>query len=422
MKRDQLTEELDPRQYEDIYHEYDEPFSSGEGSIMRRLLYFGITLLLIILLLSIVIKIPREINVEFELRGGSKEIVAQFPDEIYVKDQLVRTDQYVAAGDLIMTIYSERIVRFIEEITVLESDIAFHEEALKQGFNAEQTLLLEQKKHAQRSIHLLSQKVRTYSRQYDSLSLNMKEQAGLQKKDFERNRSLYRTGAISDRDLEQSEQELKALEQQLSGSLDILEARITNFQRARNEEIRTIARIDRQLDADRINQENELLDLKRRLELVYEKLALNYGKCEVNDRYLNLLSPEAGTITLASTNELAVPPNRILWRLQTEKEPFNAYAEGNSSQIGSLALRQPVVLKVESFPHYYYGTLKGQITQLSRSPNIDGSYPLSIQLGEYGKLAGKLTKGMQGTATVIVEEKTMLEYLLMSLLKATSID
>lgn len=66
--------------------------------------------------------------------------------------------------------------------------------------------------------------------------------------------------------------------------------------------------------------------------------------------------------------------------------------------------------------------MKGQITSIGESPDAMGHYPIIIIINDSGKLENKVTKGMMGVASVIIEEKPVIEYIFEVFLEKITIE
>ena len=81
--------------------------------------------------------------------------------------------------------------------------------------------------------------------------------------------------------------------------------------------------------------------------------------------------------------------------------------------IGKIALGQQVVIHLTGFPEETYGFMEGTVTAVSPIPDEKGDYLLSISLSsetvERCKAVLSIVKGTQGTAKVIIKERTLLE-------------
>lgn len=83
------------------------------------------------------------------------------------------------------------------------------------------------------------------------------------------------------------------------------------------------------------------------------------------------------------------------------------------AEIGKIQLGQQVVIHLTGFPEETYGFMEGSITAVSEFPDETGNYVLSVELTyvtvERCKAVLSIIKETQGTAKVIIKERTLLE-------------
>ena len=90
-----------------------------------------------------------------------------------------------------------------------------------------------------------------------------------------------------------------------------------------------------------------------------------------------------------------------------------AKAQVAMQDIGKIALGQRVVIHLTGFPEETYGFMEGSITALSEFPDDTGCYMLSVGLTdvtvERCKAVLSIIKETQGTAKIVIRERTLLE-------------
>ena len=83
------------------------------------------------------------------------------------------------------------------------------------------------------------------------------------------------------------------------------------------------------------------------------------------------------------------------------------------AEIGKIQLGQRAVIHLTGFPEETYGFMEGSITAVSEFPDETGNYVLSVELTyvtvERCKAVLSIIKETQGTAKVIIKERTLLE-------------
>lgn len=80
------------------------------------------------------------------------------------------------------------------------------------------------------------------------------------------------------------------------------------------------------------------------------------------------------------------------------------------SMIGKIAKNQQTALKIASFPFYEWGTVKGHVDNLSLTPDEKGFFSIKISIDNFGKLNHLTQVGMDGNASILLEEKTFYDY------------
>ena len=86
--------------------------------------------------------------------------------------------------------------------------------------------------------------------------------------------------------------------------------------------------------------------------------------------------------------------------------------------MGKVDVGMKANLKVASFPYYEWGTVKGHVDHASLAPDENGEYNLHLSLDELNRLDGMLFAGLDGSAVIVLEEKTILQYFFRRVSKA----
>jgi len=91
-----------------------------------------------------------------------------------------------------------------------------------------------------------------------------------------------------------------------------------------------------------------------------------------------------------------------------------------NQDIGFLRERQPVEVKIETFPYTRYGLLHGELVDIAANARIDEEfgavYPINVKLGEQSILVGdqmiSLTAGMTATAEIRTSDRRVIDFFL----------
>ena len=415
-------EDLEPQQYQNIYQSEDTPLKNISGQTSRSLIYFGLGLFVVMLVLSLLIHIPREINMPFLLKGGRSELVLQYAHDIFIREKFVSTGQWVEQGDPLFTITSPKIVEHIKSINSLENDLLRLNTSRKDFLVSTQNLIHKKIKGISEHIQLTVKGIQATQMAQDAANKSLKRKLELAEYQHERNKKLYDETIISQTDLERSEAELAQTKSELVYSnenytLQILQLK-NSLQSFKNEKQSEQALLEKsQMEYD-IEKEKILESLK----LKKQNLILDYGTGQIEGDGFILTSRVRGLINLINEPESELESGEILAKIQTNESAHYAYIEAQPSQIGQLKVGQRAILKFASFPHYYYGTIKAEIGTKSNSPDADGNFPLRAYLTDTGDLESHITKGMTGRASVILEEKSVFDHMFRVFMQKVNFD
>ncbi|MBL3658105.1 HlyD family secretion protein [Fulvivirga sediminis] len=384
---------------------------------MKRLVYIGVVFLLIIVVLSLIIPIPREVNLNFKLMGGINEKVYQFPHKVYIQEVMVNSGDKVNSGQPLMTISSPEISKRIGEIEQARHNLNnFYE--IKAPAIASRIKMLETKAEGLRnSLTKLKELISLARNSQVEEEGNLEEQLQLSKKSYERSRVLHDKNVMSDADWENALASYKMKEQELVHFINSSNLQITDYQydlETLETEKESILIEVQKIKAEEKELEGELLSA---LALAQRQLQLDYGKCMVKENSITLICDTLGQVSFLTVKESELNPEEIGLKVINGKEKYIAYAFANPVQIGELQDNLKAVLKFDAYPHFYYGSINAKVKSISSSTNEEGFYSVKLTLDNLDERFPQMVKGMTGTATVVIQEKVVLDYLLYQLLK-----
>lgn len=167
----------------------------------------------------------------------------------------------------------------------------------------------------------------------------------------------------------------------------------------------------------------------------YRKLQQDWARQEHKAGLLELKSAQAGTVKDLATHTIGtvVSPGTVLLSIVPENEPLVAEVMVRNDDVGFVALRQQVKLKLAAYPFQKYGMLDGEVTHLGPDAS-DGNQPGATQSKDKSAQAQpsiykaiisfnarvldaqgekfKLVPGMQVVAEINQGSRTVMEYLL----------
>jgi len=391
---------------------------SSRPHAVRLALYSVILGVLALGLASAVMRVPRQIELRCVLRGNASERIYRYAEDVFVEQYYVRTGERVSRGQGLVRISSPQIAALVMEYTLAKlQEEVFESTELPVHAKTQAELRLQQEK-------VLRQLERTQQSRRFALATQQAEIRKLElalrtaREQLEKLKNLRASGYVSETEVQQAELQKATAEDALN--------------RAREHYRREIASLEsqaRELAHDRSiagqSQEKVSLQLQqRRAQLqaarlaAYQRLQSLYGDFAIDSGAIVIQSPTDGLIvTYMSDAERQVPAGSILLKLSQRPTAFTATAEVPPKDIGSLRVGQPVVVKLSAFPPLRWGVLRGRVCSLSISPGERGFYTLEAELDPNAQFDSMLQEGMDGTLTVVVEERPVAAYVLETFLR-----
>lgn len=391
--------------------------SSRQHSV--RLALYGVTIGVIALgIASAVLHVPRQVELSCVLKSNSSERIYRFAEDVFVERYYVRVGERIRAGMPLVRISSPQIAALVMEYTLarLQEEV-FETTELPVHAKTQTELRLQQQK-------VLRQLERTQQARRFTLATQQAEIRKLElaarnaREQLEQLKKLRASGYVSEVDLQQAELQKANADEAL--------------QRAREQYRRDIAALEsqaRELSLDRSiagqSEEKLTLELRNRRaqlraarESAYQRLRGLYGDFELDSGAIVLKAPSDSLIvTYISDAERQIPAGAILLKLSQPPTAYYASAQVPPKDIGSIRVGLPVVVKLSSFPPLRWGVLRGKVRSVSLSPGENRSYVLEASLEVTSDFHGVLQEGMDGTLTVLVEERPVAAYVVETLLR-----
>ncbi len=365
---------LDPIQYEDIYHENDLPFRDGSQRVVTRLIRFGLGLFAFLVLASFLVRLPREINLPFELKGGQEEAVFQYPEVVYIKQRFKQLGDSVQTGDTLLAIGSQSISQGISHLEAIGQKLEFFGKEQLLLYRAALEQLQTERACVEAELKSKDEELRVNQVARSSEKRYLEEMVLAEEANHLRNLRLFDSGYVSQRELELSANAHHQSRKNLAESMatyDITGAGLqSSLQSLRNRSTLIVKDMER----IRIQRMADSVELNQQYQQALGVLASVYGKYTVCGNSLCLLSPFTGRISYLSGNESEVPSREILLKIDKARQAYYVFAEASTAQVGQMKVGNRVVLKYHSFPYYYYGTMRSSIDAISLSANEDGNY------------------------------------------------
>lgn len=204
--------------------------------------------------------------------------------------------------------------------------------------------------------------------------------------------------------------------------LDAVEAAWLQQRRAREDLV--LQQLQWQSRRHEVEQSREQQRLQHRRQLaglMAEREALQQRILQAAaERETLVRAPLDATVgNLALGEGMSLAPGAPVLSLLPQGGPLEAELQVPSSAVGFLATGQLVQLRYDSFPYQKFGVQEGRLRELSQSAQLHGELPLyrarvalaAQSVPAYGEVL-PLRAGMTLSADIVVDERSLLEWLL----------
>jgi len=194
-----------------------------------------------------------------------------------------------------------------------------------------------------------------------------------------------------------------------------------------------IAAVDESLQAQQVFYSNTKNSIQERYIDAQEKVAeleQESKKAEFRLKTTKLVSPVAGTVQQLSQIAPGSFANagQVLMIIVPFTDEITVNAELDAKDIGFVSIGQIVQIKLDTFPHTRYGTLRGNVKSISRDATFtsDGRPIFSLEIALQRKLISigqhevPLSPGMTLSAEIITGKRKIKEYVFDPIFKTTS--
>jgi hypothetical protein len=418
-----MANELDDlalQQYNKLYHEDDVPLMDVRRSTLRRMIWVGLGLFVLILIAGFTIRFPDEVTLPFVLRSESPERVYRYPYPVYIEESFTKTGAQLKAGDPLLRITSPQIVAMIRDEQTASAALANYR-ANKPRYLADTRAIVgmqaEQNTHMLREIR---QRQATLERTWKSNEERLRFEHAEAGRRLMQNQALFQTKHIS-------ALELKTYESEKIRAADALTTASEQFQRdaaaLREEAARyTIQNRSLSRESDRygIEAQNDSTALLNALAQAREAIRNSFGDYTIEGGSLLLRAGLNGTVSFLFEGERELPQSAILLRLRPQESGVFATAVSSGALIGKLRQGQAVYLKVSSFPAYEWGAAKGHIDRLSLTPDESGGFSVRVVIDDARRLNGRMQGGMDGRMAVQLHERSFFQYFFRNLRRSAA--
>ena len=400
------TDDLELQQYARHYIEDDVPLKDVRQSVLRKSVYIGLGMFLMIVVAGMTIKFPDEVSLSFVLRGGTPERIYRFPYPVYIEELYAKTGNPVQKGTPLVRITSPEIVSLISDYRKAEAALTNYRANKPRALADTRAIVRLQ---AAQNAHMLQE----INGRLTALQATWKSNEGRLRYELEEatrrlalNQALYNSKHISQLELK----EYEAARLRAADALTTATEAHTRDAAALREDaarygLRNVS-LSREEDRNSSEARTDSTALINTLAQAEAAIRHSFGDFAIKDGSLVLKSETDGTLSFLFEGEREVPESSILLKLTRQGGGLYATAVSPPSLIGKLKKGQTTYLKVATFPAYEWGAAKGHVEQLSLTPDEKGGFIVHICLDEQRRLANCLQPGMDGVMAIQLHERT----------------
>ncbi|MVM30898.1 HlyD family efflux transporter periplasmic adaptor subunit [Spirosoma sp. HMF4905] len=416
-----LLAELDEKQYEDLYHVDDAPLADVRQRVLSRLAWWSVVLVIIGAGMGLTIRFPDMIQVPFVVKSEVAEAMYRFPSTMYVEQTFVKVGQHVEAGTPLLEVSAPDVAALVDEFSIAGTKLAQYQQFKTASTGNERQMLALSSVQLQEDIRLKEMQLDVLQTKWTSESVKLQYEQQEAQRLFKVNQGFYRDGDISRNDLNGFE----AAQLRAQYAYQTAAQNFRQDERALRQQIKSnrleISSISQKSTKTGTDFQAEGALLRSSLEAIRKRIQGRFGAFAVtSDNHLILKAERTGTVSFVFNGEKEAAPGATVLKMIYKQAPFYASTQVNSSRIGQVKTGQAVVLKLDAYPVYEWGTVQGTISQVSLTPDEKGMFTIQIQLTDYQRLANKVRIGMQGQGNIVFADRTLADYTFRKFRKVTT--
>jgi multidrug resistance efflux pump len=234
-------------------------------------------------------------------------------------------------------------------------------------------------------------------------ALNQRE-LQFKQKDLERNKSLFDKGVISEKEYETKQLEYIQAERNYKNII----AAISQLR----ESISNSNKTSKGTEISRIREEVTLLkNVIQSFNLVKKSIK----DWEMQYVLSSKINGEVSFLNYWSQNQTVNNGDLVFTIIPSKNSSFIAKLKTPAQNLGKVKIGQIVNIKLQNYPDYEFGILKGKVNSISEISNKEGLYTIDVSLPK--KLITSYNKEivfkqeMRGTAEIITEDLRLIERL-----------
>ncbi|MBD0254192.1 MAG: HlyD family efflux transporter periplasmic adaptor subunit [Cytophagales bacterium] len=416
-----ILEDLQEKQYADLYHLDDAPIADLRRKALSRMGWWAVALAVAGALAGLVVTFPDMIGVSFVLKSEVSEEIYRFPATVYVEGMHVQNGQQITAGTPLLTLSAPEVAALVNEYTSARDKLRQFEGYKTTSSQQEQEILRLNIRKIGEDISLKRSRLAALHRQGASESEKLDYDVRETRRIFEANQALFRTGDLSRNELNKLEAGALKAKHAYQSAHQQYQTEKSALEKNSAAQQLEISSLEKQIYRTRNELSLEYEQLESTLRAISQRIEGTYGTSQVTDSHqLRLLARRSGTVSFVFEGEKEAQPGSILVKIMHTDAPLYAYTQVNSSQIGKVAAGQPVVLKLDAYPVYEWGSGQGRVGSISLTPDEKGLFNVRIRVVNPRKLKGLVRMGMQGQGNIILADRSLYGYVFREFAKVAS--
>lgn len=409
---------FEEEQISPMYMEENHPLTNVRTSKMRLALYVLLACFIVLCILASSVKIPNYLQFSLEIKGGGNERTFQYNYPVRIVERYGQLGDSVQLGDSLLLLDSPDLVLELNEFLHLEREVKLFEtytrRYLKTEIGKKKLKLTLQKRKVKK-------RLMTYPTRDTAILVLLKNgNFALQQTETEyfRQKKLFDEGVLTQTEIERAglnfanekirlhELKNQLNERKLEDYDQLIDMKIEEYQMEQNVLLLQQELLTKEFDVyEKYNRKKVLIAVLGHFVSRGNNVVL-YANSSANLCYLNYVSDWV--------------TNKPLLKLCVKEDSVYGIIAVPGSRIGKLKEGQRVKIILDSYSVYKWGVAEGVLQRVSARPDQNGFFVGEIKIEKANHLKGKIANGLKGIVNIEVESRTLLGYMLKSIMEKLS--
>lgn len=239
----------------------------------------------------------------------------------------------------------------------------------------------------------------------ESQKSNNQSELILQKSDLDRYEGLFKKGIIAEEELEKHKLTYLQVERSYKGLL----SNISQLKSSLNE-------LHKNSKTTQINKSKEDINLQRNVIQAFYQLKKVIKDWELNYVLRSSIKGKVSFLQLWAANQTVNAGDNVFAIIPTNEKGYIGKVKAPAQNSGKIKIGQMVNIRLANYPDREFGIIKGIISAISLTPDIDGNLLINVTLPKSLETSYKkqivFRQEMSGTADIVTEDLRLIERLL----------